>query len=428
MDKLQVTGGCQLQGEIFMSGAKNAALPILAASLLSKESFQLSQLPALNDVFTMIKLLQGLGAKVDYSKGGEASISCNQLTSCYAEQTYVAQMRASVLVLGPLLAHYGMAKVALPGGCAIGSRPVDLHIKGLRAMGAEIVIKDRYIWAEAVKGLQGANIHLDKVSVGATENLMMAATLATGITVINNAACEPEVVDLANFLRGMGAFIQGDGTSRVTIKGVQKLRGCRYQIMPDRIETATYLVAAAMTYGDVRLRNTQASNLASVLEKLTQAGARVETSHDWISLCMKGRKLKAVNLQTAPYPLFPTDLQAQFCALNSVAEGRGIIVENIFENRFMQVAELQRMGADLVVQGHWVYSRGVKRLTGCEVQATDLRAAASLLLAGLVAEGDTMIDQIFHLDRGYERVDEKFAALGAKLARLNDNMPQVVNL
>ncbi|MEW5791449.1 MAG: UDP-N-acetylglucosamine 1-carboxyvinyltransferase [Pseudomonadota bacterium] len=416
MDKLLVQASGPLKGELRVSGAKNAALPILASTLLAREPVHIGNVPHLRDVTTTLELLSTLGARlmVDAQLGIEVDPST--VHSVCAPYELVKTMRASILVLGPLLARHGEAEVSLPGGCAIGGRPVNLHIKGLEAMGAEIKVEGGYIKARADR-LKGARIFMDMVSVTGTENLMMAATLADGVTVIENAAREPEVVDLAECLNKMGARISGAGTSEITIEGVESLHGARHEVLPDRIEAGTYLVAGAITQGDVLLKRTGAHLLDAVLEKLREAGAEVKEGDDWIRLRMD-RRPKAVDLRTAPYPAFPTDMQAQFMALNAVAEGSGVISETIFENRFMHVQELQRLGADITTNGHTAVVRGVERLVGAPVMATDLRASASLVLAGLVAEGETLIDRIYHIDRGYELIEEKLGALGAVIRRV----------
>ena len=416
MDKLAIQGGVRLSGEVHISGAKNAALPILCAGLLSADILRLENLPKLKDISTSLTLLGHLGMQVSLDDQGGVDLQAALLDKLEAPYELVKTMRASILVLGPLLARYGEARVSLPGGCAIGSRPVDLHIKGLQAMGAEIHIEHGYIHAKASR-LKGARIFMDTVTVTGTENLMMAATLADGMTVLENAAREPEVVDLANCLIAMGARIEGAGKDVIFIHGVDKLHGATHKIMPDRIETGTYLVAAAITQGQVRLLNTRADIIESVLDKLREAGAHIDVGDDWISLEMRTRP-KAVNLKTAPYPAFPTDMQAQFMALNCIATGVARVTETIFENRFMHVQEMQRLGADIAVEGNTALVRGVDRLEGAVVMATDLRASASLVLAALVAEGETTIERIYHIDRGYECIEEKFAQLGARVRRV----------
>jgi len=417
MDKLIVTGGNPLRGEIKISGAKNAALPVLVSSLLTNETVSIGNVPHLQDITTTMELLGRMGVRLVVGDKMVIEADSSQNTSVRAPYDLVKTMRASILVLGPLLARFGEAEVSLPGGCAIGSRPVNLHIKGLQAMGAEIKLDGGYIRARA-KRLKGARIFMDLVSVTGTENIMMAATLADGTTIIENAAREPEVADLAKCLNAMGARITGAGTDEITVEGVERLHGAEHDVIPDRIETGTYLVAGAMTGGAVRLRNARPDLLQAVLDKLREAGAVIETGPNWISLDMQGRRPKSVNVRTAPYPAFPTDMQAQFIALNAVAEGSGTVTETIFENRFMHVYELQRMGADIDMEGNTAIVRGVPRLKGAPVMATDLRASASLALAGLVAEGETVVDRIYHIDRGYECIEEKLAQLGARIRRV----------
>jgi len=417
MDKLIIHGGTLLNGDIPISGAKNAALPILSATLLTDESVTLSNVPHLHDVTTTIELLGLMGAQVTIDERMRIEIDNSKVDNFFAPYELVKTMRASILVLGPLLARYGKADVSLPGGCAIGSRPVNLHLQGLTAMGADITVEGGYIRATADR-LKGAHLALDIVTVTGTENLMMAATLADGITVIENAAREPEVTDLANCLNKMGAKVSGAGTDRIEIEGVETLHGTDYNILPDRIETGTYLVAAAMTGGKVRLRNTESNLLESVLAKLTEAGAKIEIEDNAISLDMTGKKPKAVDIHTSPFPGFPTDMQAQFTAMNCIAEGSGVITETVFENRFMHVHELQRMGADLKLEGNTTITKGVDQLTCAPVMATDLRASASLVLAGLVAEGETVVERIYHIDRGYETIEEKLSQLGANIKRV----------
>ena len=417
MDKLIVTGGTPLRGEISISGAKNAALPVLVSSLLTNETVSIGNVPHLQDITTTMELLGRMGVRLVVGDKMVIEADSSQNTSVRAPYELVKTMRASILVLGPLLARFGEAEVSLPGGCAIGSRPVNLHIKGLQAMGAEINLEGGYIRAKA-KRLNGARIFMDLVSVTGTENMMMAATLADGTTIIENAAREPEVVDLAKCLIAMGAKIRGAGTDEITVEGVERLHGAEHEVIPDRIETGTYLVAAAMTGGSVRLRNARPDLLQSVLEKLREAGAVIESGPNWISLDMQGKRPKGVTVRTAPYPAFPTDMQAQFIALNAIAEGSGTVTETIFENRFMHVYELQRMGASIEMEGNTAIVRGVKSLKGAPVMATDLRASASLALAGLVAEGETIVDRIYHIDRGYECIEEKLAQLGARIRRV----------
>jgi len=417
MDKLIVTGGNRLKGEIRISGAKNAALPVLVSSLLTPEPLLISNVPHLQDITTTMELLGRIGVRLVMNDKMVIEADAGTVSSVCAPYDLVKTMRASILVLGPLLARFGEAEVSLPGGCAIGSRPVNLHVKGLQAMGADIAIEGGYIRARAGR-LQGARLFMDLVSVTGTENLMMAATLADGVTVIENAAREPEVVDLANCLIAMGAKIEGAGSDVITVEGVTRLHGASHEIIPDRIETGTYLVAGAMTGGDVRLRNTRPELLTAVLEKLAETGARLETGPNSIRIDMQGRRPKAVNVRTAPYPAFPTDMQAQFIAMNAIADGTATVTETIFENRFMHVYELQRMGADIEMEGNTAIVRGVAHLTGAPVMATDLRASASLALAGLVAEGETVVDRIYHIDRGYECIEEKLAQLGARIRRV----------
>lgn len=418
MDKLIITGGVSLDGEIRISGAKNAALPILMGSLLSDTPVRVGNVPHLHDITTTLELLGRMGVTITVDERSGVVIDPTTLTDTEAAYDLVKTMRASILVLGPLLAKFGKADVSLPGGCAIGSRPVDLHLRGLEQMGAEIKVENGYIRATAGDGLKGAHLLMDQVTVTGTENLMMAATLAEGKTIIENAAREPEVVDLANYLNSMGAKITGMGTATITIEGVKSLSGTEYNILPDRIETGTYLVAAAITRGKVKLKDTDANQLESVLLKLEEAGADIAVGEDWITLDMHGQRPKAVNIRTAPYPAFPTDMQAQFTALNSVAQGQATIVETVFENRFMHVQEVQRMGANLQIEGNTVLSNGVETLTAAPVMATDLRASASLVLAALVAEGVTTVERIYHIDRGYECIEEKLQQLGAKIRRV----------
>jgi UDP-N-acetylglucosamine 1-carboxyvinyltransferase len=417
MDKLAIVGGKPLDGEVRISGAKNAALPILAATLLADGPVTLGNVPRLNDIATTLKLLKRMGVSAEHRADGSVAADASSIKEFLAPYELVKTMRASILVLGPLLGRFGHADVSLPGGCAIGARPVNLHVMGLRAMGASISIDNGYIRARAAK-LKGARIVLDTVTVTGTENLMMAAACAAGETVLENAAREPEIGDLAAFLTKMGAKIEGAGSDTIHIEGVTRLAGTGYDVMPDRIESGTYLVAAAITGGRVRLTHTEPDHLDAVLQKLAEAGARIATGVDWIELDMRGRRPKAVDIKTAPYPAFPTDMQAQFCALNAVAEGTATITETIFENRFQHVLELQRLGANLSIQGNTVIARGVDRLKGAPVMATDLRASASLVLAGLQAEGTTLVDRIYHVDRGYERIETKLGALGAEIRRV----------
>jgi len=424
MDKLQITGGNDLAGSIRISGAKNAALPILMATLLAKGPSTIGNVPHLNDVTTTLELLGVMGVSMTLGDNMTVEINTDTIKTFEAPYDLVKTMRASILVLGPLLARFGEADVSLPGGCAIGSRPVDLHIKGMEAMGAEIDVTDGYVRARAKNGLTGARIFMDIVSVGATENLLMAATLAKGTTILENAAREPEIVDVAEYLIAMGANISGAGTDVITIEGVNELNGAHHEVLPDRIETGTYLVAAAIAGGSVKVKDTNPEILESVLLKLQEAGAKITTGDDWIELDMEGKRPKSVNVKTAPYPGFPTDMQAQFTALNAVAEGVGIITETIFENRFMHVSELQRMGADIQIEGNNAIVTGVERLTGAQVMATDLRASASLVIAALVAEGDTLVDRIYHIDRGYECIEEKLQTMGAAIKRVSSDRRQ----
>ena len=420
MDKLIIHGGASIEGEVSISGAKNSALPILSATLLTDQPVTISNVPHLHDITTTIELLGLMGSRITVNERMHIEIDNAQINNFFAPYELVKTMRASILVLGPLLARYGKADVSLPGGCAIGSRPVNIHLQGLIAMGANITTDSGYIRAETKGRLKGVHLTLDIVTVTGTENLMMAATLADGLTIIENAAREPEVKDLANCLNKMGAKISGAGTDRIEIEGVESLHGTEHEILPDRIETGTYLVAAAMTGGKMRLRNTQSILLESVITKLTEAGAKIEIEENAISIDMKGKKPKAVDVHTSPFPGFPTDMQAQFTAMNSIAEGSGIITEAVFENRFMHVHELQRMGADLKLQGNTTITDGVEQLTCAPVMATDLRASASLVLAGLVAEGETVVDRIYHIDRGYETIEEKMSQLGASIRRVPD--------
>ena len=411
MDKLEITGGARLDGEVIVSGAKNAALPVLAATLLADGPVVLSNVPHLNDVTTTVKLLRRMGVDVLFHEGVKLEIDSRSIAEFVAPYELVKTMRASILVLGPLVGRYGRADVSLPGGCAIGARPVDLHVSGLRALGAEIELENGYIRARA-KRLKGARLVLDTVTVTGTENLLMAAVCAQGESVIENAAREPEVVDLANFLIAMGARIEGAGTDTLHVQGVDTLAGTSFEVMPDRIETGTYLIAGAITGGRVRVKKTRPEHLDAVLQKLAEAGAEIATGPDWIEIDMQGRRPRAVDIKTAPYPAFPTDMQAQFCALNSIAEGTAAITETIFENRFQHALELQRLGAHLTIQGNTVLARGVASLTGAEVMATDLRASASLVLAGLAARGKTVVDRIYHIDRGYECLGTHTASSG----------------
>ena len=418
MDKLIVQGAGPLQGEVWASGSKNAALPILAASLLCEGPVTVSNVPHLQDVTTTIELLGTLGVGLSINESMSVDIDNSTLNSVTAPYDLVKTMRASILVLGPLLTRYGEANVSFPGGCAIGSRPVDLHLKGLELMGAVIDIDEGYIKASCDGRLKGSRILMELVSVGATENLMMAATLALGKTTIENAAREPEIVDLANCLKSWGAEISGAGSSTITIQGVMSLHGGSYEVMPDRIETGTYLAAAAATRGKVRIRRTDPSLLEAVLKKLSESGAIISVGNDWIELDMEGKRPKAISLKTAPYPAFPTDMQAQLTVVTAVSEGSGVITETIFENRLMQVQELNRMGANIVIEGNSAIVTGVEKLKSAQVMASDLRASAALVIAGLVAEGDTVIDRLYHIDRGYECIEEKLRQLGAQIRRI----------
>lgn len=418
MDKLIITGGTSLSGTIRASGAKNAVLPILAGTLLAEGPVQLSNIPHLNDVTTIMELLGRMGVQLTVDGQLNIEVNSSTINNFVAPYELVKTMRASILVLGPLLARYGKAEVSLPGGCAIGSRPVDVHLEGMRALGAEIDVHNGFIKASVAGRLKGATLNLGKITVTGTENIVMAASLAKGRTVIHNAACEPEVTDLANFLNSLGAKISGAGTDTIIIEGVDALSGGEYRIMPDRIETGTYLIAAAMTRGKIIIKDVLPSTLTAVLEKLKEAGAFISLGADWIELDMRGNRPKGVNLTTAPYPLFPTDMQAQFMAMNAIAEGDSTITEMVFENRFMHVPELRRMGADIKLEGNTAYCRGRPQLIGAPVIATDLRASASLVLAGLVGNGNTTVDRIYHLDRGYERIEEKLSLLGAKIWRI----------
>ncbi len=417
MEKLLIDGGCTLQGEVRISGAKNAVLPILAAALLADAPMCIANVPHLQDVTTTMELLGRMGVSLTVDERINIEVDSSTINELFVPYEVVKTMRASILVLGPLLARFGQAEVSLPGGCAIGSRPVNIHLRGLEAMGATIEVKGGYIHAKS-KRLKGAHLVLDMVTVTGTENLMMAATLAAGTTVIENAAREPEVIDLANCLIAMGADIEGAGTDKITIHGVEKLTGCKYKVLADRIETGTFLVAAAITGGHVKLKNTQPQFLEAVLLKLEESGADINCGKDWVEIDMRGRRPKSVDLRTAPYPAFPTDMQAQFTALNCIAEGSGAITESVFENRFMHVQEMQRMGANIKVEGNTAIVTGVDRLVAAPVMATDLRASASLILAGLAAEGQTIVDRIYHIDRGYECIEEKLAQLGANIRRV----------
>ncbi len=417
MEKLIINGGRKLKGEVRISGAKNAVLPILAATILLDTPVSISNVPHLQDVTNIIELIGGMGAKLTLGDNLTIEVDAAQMNSFVAPYDLVKKMRASILVLGPLLARHHKAEVSFPGGCAIGARPVSAHIQGMQALGAQVSVEDGYIKAKAPNGLKGAKVIMDTVSVTGTENIIMAAVLAKGTTIIKNAAREPEVVDLANFLITCGADIKGAGTHTIEIEGVEKLKGCQYKILPDRIEAGTYLAAAACTRGKIKLTNVSATLVESTLQKLEFAGADIQSGDNWISLNMHGKQPKAVDISTAPYPGFPTDMQAQMMALNVVAKGTATIVENIFENRFMHVPEMQRMGAKIKLTGNTAVIYGVNSLHGAPVMATDLRASASLVLAGLVAEGKTIIDRIYHIDRGYERIEEKFNLLGADIQR-----------
>jgi len=418
VDKLIIQGGAVLRGDVWISGSKNAALPILSAALLSEGLVTIGNLPHLQDVTTTIELLGALGITVSIDEKMRLEVDTSTLNSLTAPYDLVKTMRASILVLGPMLARYGEANVSFPGGCAIGSRPVDLHLRGLEAMGAQIEIDEGYIRARSNGRLKGANILMEMVSVGATENLMMAAALAEGTTIIENAAREPEIVDLANCMNAWGADVQGAGSSTMTINGVEKLTGGFFSVMPDRIETGTYLAAAAATRGRVKVVQTDPSTLEAVLLKLEETGAKITKGKDWIELDMEGKRPRAVSLKTAPYPAFPTDMQAQLTAVNAVAEGVGTITETIFENRLMQVQELNRMGANITVEGNTALVTGVDKLKGAPVMASDLRASAALVIAGMVAEGQTVVDRIYHIDRGYECIEEKLQQLGCKIKRV----------
>jgi UDP-N-acetylglucosamine 1-carboxyvinyltransferase len=417
MSKLVITGGAALSGELRASGAKNAVLPILAATLLADGKVTIGNVPHLRDVTTTMELLGHIGVSLVVDEKLNIEIDPRTVNDCRAPYDLVKTMRASILVLGPLLARFGQAEVSLPGGCAIGSRPVNLHLKGLEAMGADIGVENGYIHARAGR-LHGAKIVMDMVTVTGTENLMMAAVLAKGTTVIENAAREPEVTDLADCLNAMGARVSGEGTDTLVIEGVDSLHSAYYRVLPDRIETGTYLVAGAITGGCVKIKDSRPDTLEAVLLKLEEAGAEVNVGRDWIAVDMRDRRPRSVNIRTSPYPGFPTDMQAQFVALNAVAEGTGTITETVFENRFMHVNELQRMGAQIQLEGNTAVSIGVPRLTGAPIMATDLRASASLILAGLVAQGDTVVDRVYHIDRGYDCIEEKLSQLGARIRRI----------
>ncbi|WP_076539159.1 UDP-N-acetylglucosamine 1-carboxyvinyltransferase [Shewanella sp. UCD-KL21] len=418
MDKLTIQASKPLAGDVTISGAKNAALPILFAGVLAETDFNISNVPNLRDVKTTCELLRCLGADVTELGNSQYRISTTNLNEFCAPYDLVRTMRASILILGPLLARFGTADVSLPGGCAIGARPVNLHLQGLEQMGATIEVKEGYIKARVDGRLKGAHIFMDMVSVGATENLLMAATLADGETIIENAAREPEINDLAHCLIAMGAKITGVGSATLRIQGVEKLSGCNHRVMPDRIETGSFLVAAAVTRGKIRCLSADPSSLEAVLAKLEDAGAVINTGDDWIELDMQGKRPKAVNIKTAPYPAFPTDMQAQFCVLNALAEGTSHVTETIFENRFMHVPELSRMGAEMELEGNTCIINGIERMNGAQVMATDLRASASLVIAGLMADGTTTVDRIYHLDRGYEHIEEKFKAIGGEVVRI----------
>lgn len=417
MDKLRIKKSPPLKGSVTISGAKNAALPVLISSLLASSACTFSNVPNLRDINTTLMLLRDFGAKTNQLTSNSVEIDASDLDSVTASYELVRTMRASILVLGPLLAKYGRANVSLPGGCAIGARPVNLHLSGLEKMGAKVNVEEGYVRASVNGRLQGARIFMDVVSVGATENLMMAASLAEGKTILENAAREPEIVDLADCINAMGGKVSGAGSDNIVIEGVETLHGCQYDILPDRIETGTFLVAAAVSKGSIRCEKAAPKTLDAVLSKLEQAGAYIEVGEDWISLDMKGKAPKAVSLKTMPHPGFPTDMQAQFVTLNAVAEGAGVITETIFENRFMHVPELHRMGAQIELEGNNALTQGSSKLKGAQVMATDLRASASLVIAGLVAEGETIVDRIYHLDRGYEAIEAKLGGLGANIAR-----------
>jgi UDP-N-acetylglucosamine 1-carboxyvinyltransferase len=419
MARIQIIGGAPLHGDVWVSGAKNAVLPILVASMLADEPSRISNVPHLQDVTTTMELLGRMGAMLGMDEQMRIEIDPRGIDHFEAPYDLVKTMRASILVLGPLVARFGRARVSLPGGCAIGSRPVNLHLHGLQQLGATVAVRNGNIEARADR-LRGARIILDTVTVTGTENILMAATLARGTTVIENAAQEPEVVDLAEFLISMGARIEGAGTNTITVEGVDRLGGTEYSVLPDRIETGTYLAACAMTGGNIRCTRARPRDLDAVLVKLSETGAHINTGEDWIEMDMRGRRPASVDVTTAPYPAFPTDMQAQFTALNSIADGTGVITETVFENRFMHVQELQRLGADIQLKGNTAIIRGVPGLTGAPIMATDLRASASLVLAGLVAEGRTTIDRVYHIDRGYEIIEEKLGQLGADIRRLEE--------
>ncbi|MGB4342923.1 MAG: UDP-N-acetylglucosamine 1-carboxyvinyltransferase [Moraxellaceae bacterium] len=419
MDKLLITGGVRLDGDVKISGAKNAALPLLAATLLAETPVTLTNVPQLKDITTLIQILAHMGVTVEIGEQCQVQVNANTLNTAVAPYELVRTMRASIFVLGPLLARFGEASVSLPGGCAIGSRPVDQHLKGLIALGADIHVENGYVHGKVNGRLKGARFVFDMVTVGGTENMLMAATLAEGTTIIENAAREPEIVNLAGLLTSMGAKIEGAGTDTITVQGVESLNGCTYRVIADRIETGSYLAAAAVTGGRVKALNTEPGLLDAVLLKFQEAGAKITTGPDWIELDMEGRRPKAVNFRTAPHPGFPTDMQAQFMTVNVLAEGTGSIIETIFENRFMHVPELNRLGAKIAVDGHTAIVTGVETLQAAPVMATDLRASMSLVIAALAAEGDTLVDRIYHIDRGYERIEEKLQGLGAKIRRVS---------
>ena len=419
MDKLIINGGKPLHGDVIISGAKNSALPILAATLLARDNVSISNVPHLKDVSTMIALLGQMGARLVVDENKNVQVDANHVNELVAPYELVKTMRASILVLGPMLARFGKADVSLPGGCAIGTRPVDLHLKALKSMGADITVKNGYINAQCKHGrLQGKTLVFDMITVTGTENILMAAVLAEGKTVIKNAAREPEILDLANFLIQMGAKISGAGTHTIEVEGVESLAGGSYSVMPDRIEAGTYLAAGALTRGQVTVRRVKPDNLLSMLCKFEEAGAAITIGEDWVTLDMHGARPEAVNISTAPYPGFPTDMQAQFMAMNSVAEGSSSVIETIFENRFMHVQELNRLGADIAIEGNTAIAQGVEKLSGAIVMATDLRASASLVIAGLAAQGETQVDRIYHLDRGYDRMEQKLTLLGANIQRV----------
>jgi UDP-N-acetylglucosamine 1-carboxyvinyltransferase len=417
MNKLIIKGGIPLSGQVRISGSKNAVLPILAGTLLASGPVVVNNIPHLHDVTTTMELLGRMGVSITIGDKMSVEIDPSTIQNTFAPYELVKTMRASILVLGPLLARYGTAEVSLPGGCAIGARPVNIHLSGLEAMGAEITVEQGYIRAKADR-LKGAHIVMDQITVTGTENLMMAASLAEGTTILENAAREPEVVDLADFINAMGGRIENAGTDKITIHGVEKLEGCEYTVLPDRIETGTYLVAAAITGGKVLLKDADPSLLDAVLAKLVEAGAIIDTGENWIELDMEGRKPKAVNIRSAPYPGFPTDMQAQFCALNAIADGTSSVTETVFENRFMHIQEISRLGANIQLEGNTAIIQGVDTLNGAPVMATDLRASASLILAGLVAKGETVVERIYHIDRGYDHIEEKLACLGANIRRV----------